>query len=257
MKFRWVVFFLILFGVAHSADSGIKEPHQFSPKECQICHLEVDKNPSKLKPISNSICESCHQKAEENLSHPINISPETSVPSDMPLKDGNLSCITCHFVHPFSVTFKKFTYYLLRRPGKGQTFCSACHRFDENDHIVFENLHMESYQFGDLDSSLDMYTLQCIECHDDKMGTEPGLGVAEKSQHPFSLHFNHPIGVSYVNVSARKPHKFNFAGTLPPNIRFFKGKIGCGTCHNAYKKNSAILVMSNQRSRLCLACHIK
>jgi predicted CXXCH cytochrome family protein len=175
----------------------------------------------------------------------------------MLLEDGRLSCITCHFVHPFSIKFKKFTYSLLRRPGKGKPFCSACHRFDENDHIVFENLHMESYQLTDLNSQVDTYTLQCIECHNDKVGTGVGLVDAGKGRYSSSLRLNHPIGVSYVNVSTIKPHKFNPPSMLSPEIRLVKDKVGCGTCHNAYSKNGAMLVRSNSRSRLCLACHKK
>jgi len=37
-------FFLVSFGLGHTADSSIKEPHQFSEKECQICHIKQNIN---------------------------------------------------------------------------------------------------------------------------------------------------------------------------------------------------------------------
>ena len=257
MKFGWVVFFLVLFGLAHTATSAIKEPHQFSEKECGMCHLDINKNPVGLKAMSSSACESCHSGTKQKLSHPIDISPKISVPPDMPLEDGRLGCITCHFVHPFSNKLNKFSYSLLRKPGKGKIFCNVCHKFNENSHIVYENLHIESYRLGNLRSSFDTYTLQCIECHADKIATCTGFVYAGKWQHNSSLKFNNKIGVSYVRISNIKPRKFNPRNMLSPKIRLVNDKIGCGTCHNASSREKFMLVMSNERSRLCFGCHIK
>ena len=255
MKYGWIVFFLISVGVVLTAYSIGKEPHEFAENECILCHVDVLKDPGSLKPMLSSICESCHPGTKQKLSHPVDISPVSSVPADMPLVDGELSCITCHFAHPFSISNKKSSYFLLRRPGKGAPFCSACHRIDEKGHIVFENVHLGSYQVTDLNTSLDSYTLQCVECHDSYLDN-PGRSLgAGNWQHFARSRLNHPIGVSHVQIAIRKPRKFNPPGALPKEIRLFDGKIGCGTCHNAYSKEKHMLVMNNWRSRLCLECH--
>lgn len=108
-----------------------------------------------------------------------------------------------------------------------------------------------------LNSPLDTYTLQCIECHDDKIRMGVNFVVAKKWQHGSSSRLKHAIGMSYVNISSIKPNKFNPPSMLSPEIRLVQDKIGCGTCHNACSNNKEMLVMSNARSRLCLECHIK
>ena len=132
-------------------------------------------------------------------------------------------------------------------------FCSACHGFDEKGHILFENSHQGSYQVTDRNGTLDEYTLQCVECHDRHLKNPVGAG----SWRHFSARLNHPVGVSYMNVSAKMPGQYNPSVTLPKEIRLFNGKIGCGTCHNIYSKERYKLSMNNVGSRLCMECHIK
>jgi predicted CXXCH cytochrome family protein len=43
--------------------------------------------------------------------------------------------------------------------------------------------------------------------------------------------------------------------SLDPRIRLFDGRVGCGSCHSPYAREHALLVMSNDRSALCLSCH--
>ena len=73
----------------------------------------------------------------------------------------------------------------------------------------------------------------------------------------FNALLNHPVGVSLDRVAVKKPREFNLPQTLPKEIRLFNGKIGCGTCHNAFSNEKSMLVMNNYRSRLCLKCHNK
>jgi predicted CXXCH cytochrome family protein len=257
MRYGWLIFFLISFEVVFTAYSGVKEPHRFSENECRICHLDVQKNPSALKPMLNATCENCHADSRQLISHPIDIPPGISVPPDMPLEDGNIGCITCHYVHPFSIQDKHLGYFLLRRPGRGAVFCSACHGNGTKEHVLFESVHPYPNQKISWETSLDTYTLQCIECHNDKIYVPQGALDREISGHRSSSVRKHPVGISFARIAARSPRRFNPASMLPQEVRLYNGKIGCGTCHSAYSKEKYMLVENNFKSRLCLTCHNK
>lgn len=257
MRYGWVIFFLILFGVVHTAHSSGIEPHQFSENECRICHLDIQNNPAALEPMLSTACEQCHLDSRVQLSHPIDIFPSTPIPADMPLEDGALRCITCHYVHPFSVQDERPRYSLLRRPGRGAVFCSACHGRNTKEHVLFESVHLYPNQKASWETSLDIYTLQCIECHNDKIYVPQGALGIEITGHHSSSGGNHPVGISFVRIAARSPHRFNPSGSLSQEIRLYNGKIGCCTCHSAYSKEKYMLVENNRKSRLCLTCHIK
>ena len=236
--------------------TSLIDPHPFFRNDCEMCHVDADNDPGALKLMSNSRCVGCHTDLEKAQPHPVDIFPNMLVPDDMPLVNGKLGCITCHFFHPFSDRHKNRSGNLLRRPGKGDFFCGACHRIDVKGHVVFENIHRDSECLSTISSSLDTYTLQCVECHDRYLDKSFGTDAAGGPSR-FNRRSNHPVGVSYEQISARNPLKFNHSYSLPRTIRLFNGKIGCGTCHNAFSKEKSMLVMNNWRSQLCLKCHIK
>ncbi len=256
MRSMLVISCLVLIVIALKVYGNLNKVHQFEQKDCVLCHVDIENNKADLKTISASVCEKCHIDRKQKLSHPIEILPMKSIPADMTLADGKMSCITCHFVHPFSVNNIKFRKSFLRRPGRGIFFCSTCHKIDEKGHIVFERVHTGSYQVTNPNGTLDDYTLQCIECHDrsiDRTSHRTGSG---KWEH-FSLKLNHPVGITFSKLARKKPKQFNPSVSLPEEIRLFNGKIGCGTCHNVYSKERYILVTDNFQSRLCLQCHIE
>jgi predicted CXXCH cytochrome family protein len=265
MRYWWVAFIIISIGLIHTGygsaaelfQSSLIDPHQFSKRDCEMCHVDADNNLGNLKLMSNSRCVSCHADLQGSQPHPVDISSNILLPDDMPLVNGRLGCITCHFVHSFSDPYQNRSGNLLRRPGRGAFFCDTCHpRIDGKGHVVYENIHRDSYRLSAINSSLDTYTLQCVECHDRYLDRSFGSGAAWKRS-SFNRRSNHPVGVSLAQISAKKPLKFNHPDALPGNIRLFNGKIGCGTCHNAFSKEKFMLVMNNWRSRLCLQCHIK
>jgi predicted CXXCH cytochrome family protein len=264
MKYRWVAFILISIEFISTAygsagelfQTSLNEPHRFSKKECDLCHADADKDPSRLEPMFNSKCMGCHPDVNQSLSHSVDIAPAISIPGDMPLVNGRMGCITCHYFHPFSDKHKNRSGNLLRRSGKGALFCNACHPVDVKGHVVFENIHRDSFRLSTRNRSLDVYTLQCVECHDRYLDRSFGSTTTRKRS-PFAAGWKHPVGVSLERIAARKPRKFNHPYALPQEIRLYDGKIGCGTCHNAFSKEKSMLVMSNWRSRLCLECHKK
>ncbi len=258
MKHTWMVLLLFSLALALAASGPLPEGvHDFAADQCGRCHRDAENRPGELKPVPSSLCTDCHAEAGRDLSHPVDVVPEKAIPGDMPLVAGRLVCITCHVVHPVTVRNRRLNDSLLRRPGRGAVFCASCHGIDEKGHLVFERIHRGSYKVSDRGTSLDAYTLQCIECHDRRIN-DPGdtLG-AGRWRHGGASRLNHPVGISLDRVAGQNPRQYKRAVTLPPEIRLFDGKIGCGTCHNAYSREKNLLVMRNTGSRLCLACHIK
>jgi predicted CXXCH cytochrome family protein len=264
MRHWWAAVIIVSVGLipagyvsaAELYQTSLADLHQFSRRDCTRCHVDADNDPGNLKPMSNSRCVDCHADLKQPQPHPVDISPNIFVPADMPLVNGKLGCITCHFYHPFSDKYKNRSGNLLRRPGRGAFFCAACHRIKVKGHLVFENIHRDSYRLSARNSSLDTYTLQCVECHDAYLDGSFGFDAAG-NRGGFTRRSNHPVGVSLAQFAARNPLKFNPPDALPQNVRLFNGKIGCGTCHNAFSKEKNMLVMNNWKSRLCLKCHIK
>jgi len=109
-------------------------------------------------------------------------------------------------------------------------------------------------------------TLLCIRCHDGTMasdivsgqGTEPFRNTKHpgvfKSGHQVS---NHPVGVEYPRVG----QDYHPATTVVAKgaVTLPDGKVECTSCHDPHNGADAahMLVMSNQRSALCLTCHKK
>jgi len=265
MRHWWVAFIIISIGLIPTGygsagglyQTALIDPHRFSQRDCEMCHVDADNDPGNLKPMSNSRCVGCHADLQWSQPHPVDIAVNSLLPDDLPLVNGRLGCITCHFAHSFSDKYKNRSGNLLRRPGRGDLFCADCHHgIDAKSHVVYENIHRDSYRLSALDMSLDTYTLQCVECHDRYLDRSFGFETAGK-RGGFNSRSNHPVGVSLTQIAAKNPQKFNHPDTLPQNVRLFNGKIGCGTCHNAFSKEKFMLVVNNRRSRLCLRCHIK
>ena len=54
----------------------------------------------------------------------------------------------------------------------------------------------------------------------------------------------HPIGVEY--MTAYRKGGLKYPSSINPSIRFFNGKIGCGSVYNIYSKERFDLAMSNR-----------
>jgi predicted CXXCH cytochrome family protein len=232
------------------------EPHDFLKNECGYCHIDVQTSPKAINPDVTAGCEKCHTEYSKTQSHPTDIYPMLSTPDDMPLTDGKLTCITCHYVHIDNNVQRNKKHYFLRRQIRGIVFCSACHIIDDKKHIVFESVHKKGYQEKDRSTRIDRMSLECIECHDSYVADIKEILGAGSWNH-FNKEYNHPIGASYRKAIARKSRSFRPVSMLNKEMKLYDGKIGCGTCHNIYSKEKAMLIMNNRGSKLCLECHIK
>ncbi|OGW26583.1 MAG: hypothetical protein A2X56_01635 [Nitrospirae bacterium GWC2_57_13] len=101
--------------------------------------------------------------------------------------------------------------------------------------------------------------LTCVTCHDGSLSTsatvKTGIWVHGRD---FLRHDkgSHPIGVDYESARLRRGRKTDLRplALVDPRIRFFDGKVGCGSCHDPYSKIEKQLVKSDRRSELCFSC---
>jgi len=109
-------------------------------------------------------------------------------------------------------------------------------------------------------------SLICLGCHDgtvasSMIGSSHALlaGVRAGFEVPEGYMWrDHPIGIPYPANNTRdfRPEAFVKA---EGKIRLPEGRIECISCHDPHNQSGVdkMLVMSNRRSALCLACHIK
>ena len=259
-KFKYIgVLICLLVVLATQAESEVKPPHQFLRNQCGLCHATADgtDDVTNLQPVSSEICITCHSGITGSMSHPVDITPGNLLPPEMPLVNGRLSCLTCHFVHPTSLQTNRFRRSLLRKTGMGAQFCMTCHPRGANDHTLFEKAHPGSSSTIGRHVDLDAYTLQCAQCHDRHL--RPGRDVVGRGKwrRPANGQGRHPVGVELADVAAKNPKRFNPPFFLSEQMRLYDGRIGCGTCHSAYSKEKNMLVTDNRAGDLCLQCHIK
>jgi hypothetical protein len=147
----------LLIGMAFFADAGHAE-HRDShkdlrdPAKCMECHTEKPEVPpgeictgkitAPIKDDVTNLCTKCHEYGER--SHPTDVLVDFAVPSDLPLKDNNVTCVTCHYPHNacesehryissslfggFFSKGKKHKTYFLRRTNANGELCLACHK---------------------------------------------------------------------------------------------------------------------------------
>jgi predicted CXXCH cytochrome family protein len=233
-------------------------PHDFTEKECYKCHVSPENNPSRLAGTVKELCLKCHSEGMVNFSHPVEVMPQLSrIPPDFPLRDGKITCNTCHNIHSGKRSlFGRKTYFLRRPNADMRFFCSSCHEEDPQNpgHLVLPmTAHIgRNFMVTDPAEPLDPLTIQCISCHDETIASGADYKIGEGVWN--HIYGPHPIGADYREARMRGSG-LTPVSRLDGRIRLFAGKIGCGTCHDMYSKHSSDLVMSNQESRLCSSCH--
>ncbi|MDA8241706.1 MAG: cytochrome c3 family protein [Nitrospiraceae bacterium] len=237
-----------------------ENPHDFSEADCPKCHVDASENPKVLVTSVTELCLPCHKKTIRKSSHPVDRVPVLArVPADLPLTNGKITCNTCHNIHDKRriSAFGGQTYFL-RRASAGREFCVACHEVGSQGsrHVeIVASAHIGNrYTVTDASALLDPMSLDCIGCHDGTLAKltnyKIGLGVWDHNQG------SHPIGVDY-RECRMKSGQLRPLSRVSRRLRLFNGKIGCGTCHDIYSKNPAMLTMTNEGSRMCLSCHVK
>lgn len=247
------------------------QPHAFS--ECAACHAAGTGTAEAARrltaPVALLCTGSCHRTVlTEGYMHPVNVTPrKTPVPVDMPLSlAGELVCSTCHDVHAERLTpFGERTNFL-RRGERGKAFCRICHARTApggpgHGALLGEAHFRARYDATDATREIDALSRSCISCHDGSFASSPSI-MAGSWTHERNLVANdrgsHPIGVDYEACRVKQGRKTDLRPITAVDwrIRFFQGKVGCGSCHDPYSLIPKRLVMSDRESRLCLSCHM-
>jgi predicted CXXCH cytochrome family protein len=233
--------------------------------QCSTCHLN-DPEQAKRQGIDllmlediDTICMRCHE-VKPTLSHPSNVMASQKPPETFPLDwAGRITCVTCHYTH--RGIRPDVTGYIIRGEQVGRSLCQRCHGsgFDQASHAAsLDKSHLASAEpQAGARALLDEISLQCLGCHDGTVARTKSAGLAGSKgawQHS-QIGLSHPIGVEY--PPSRNPKQYHPQGLLDSRIQLFEGKLGCATCHGPYSSEKHGLVMSNDRSALCLTCHIK
>jgi predicted CXXCH cytochrome family protein len=254
IKLLTIILFFTCAATAVYALSG--RQHNFTERECSLCHYDVKNEPHHIKPTVILACNACHLKIKQNWSHPTDIYPVRSIPAVLPLVDGRVTCITCHYTHPKqNVNFPQNN-HLVRQVSRGIEFCMSCHEIDKEKHIGVVNIHPGTFRSKDHSTRIDRMSLACIECHFSHMNSADGfLGTSRWGR--FQKGFTHHVGIEYNRISPRNRRNFNPFSMMSKDVKLYGGKIGCGTCHSIYSKERNMLVMNNNGSKLCFQCHAK
>ena len=108
-------------------------------------------------------------------------------------------------------------------------------------------------------SQLDVYSIQCLGCHDSDSGGGGGGGAGGPSvrisvggvvRHG-SDSANHPIDVEY--AAAARYGGYRQPESLDPAVLLPAGRVSCVSCHAGYASRHGQLVRT--RRSLCAECH--
>jgi predicted CXXCH cytochrome family protein len=220
-------------------------------------------------------CESCHAAAV-GFSHPVDVVPSMTVPAELPLLDGRITCITCHDNSSAALhrQARAEGTDLLRMPSSDGRLCSACHdamspRRGDRHALMLQRAHLrwpEDPERGGAAPSSDapraMFDPQsgtCLSCHDGSVAPDIGhetAGFAIGNGGALGFPGNHPIGVEYPRTAPdRKGPPLKDPSILDDRIRLYNDRVGCLTCHSPYSSQRGLLVLPNAGSALCLNCH--
>jgi predicted CXXCH cytochrome family protein len=215
--------------------------------------------------MTSAQCLECH-RTESVLSHPNQVVPTMSVPADFPLDEGQVNCITCHrdtFAEHAGVTAG---HALLRGELTGQAFCAACHAQEglsrQGQHATaLTKAHLVWPGRPRVDSvnpfpSAHDDSKACLSCHDGTIAAD-SFGGARSSGIAADALTGHPIAVAYPAGGAAQAGLFKPLAGLDIRVRLCGGEVTCNTCHSLYSKEPGQLVLRNDASALCTACHVQ
>ena len=287
-----IIFLLVLpsllFSAKEKSNSAGTVPKDidihYTGKYCSECH---EKTPVKggdkfLKYDGDftQLCK-CHGFTPGTYIHPVNVVPSKEkrkkIPEDFPLKDGKISCSTCHDIYlqcrenpRYKIINRRF---LRGAPYVSRTtLCFRCH--DEKQYTMLDP-HNQLTEKGAI------IVDKCLYCHvekpDEKTATFKEVRlIGNLEALCFRCHFKqsrfHPINANHLVkpspaiIENMKDAEQKFGIILPLD---YEGKITCPTCHNPHErgvipwdkpgaKGASVkyrLRLSELNLQICIACH--
>jgi predicted CXXCH cytochrome family protein len=116
-----------------------------------------------------------------------------------------------------------------------------------------------SRSFADSSKSIDNFSNDCLSCHDGVMAQNFNVRVKNNPNDRVigleDIIGGHPVGMEYENYASVNGKEYRGQVRFSNEMVFAEGKVGCLTCHNPLNSSKGHLVMKNDRSELCFACH--
>jgi len=225
--------------------TGSPEFH-YTGKYCSECHEQTPERGGnkylKYDGDYNLLCK-CHLKTPDSYIHPTDIVPsdkkQTKIPSDLPLEEGKLTCLTCHDLYRQCQERVVDRYSLRGMPYRRTTdFCFKCH--DQSNYVMLDP-HKQFDEKGEIVKE------KCLYCHsevpdekqvrreDPKLIGELGV-LCQRCHIRMAMRgggFNHmarPTGGTLAKMTTTEE---KFKAILPLDEQ---GRTTCATCHNPHDK---------------------
>ncbi|MGA1845537.1 cytochrome c3 family protein [Deferribacter abyssi] len=251
-----------------------KDPHN-SKYLCLVCHeSKGSENSINLKFDGDDValCEQCHNEATVGIeAHSVNFtykpSDEVRIPDNFPLKDGKVTCMTCHVFD--CLTGNHNDKYLRGEYIRREKFCYNCHNAT---HFKKYNPHKQVNENGDL------IVESCVICHKKQPDISKDRGIEsvvlkgdinELCNGCHQIKGVHPTGINHLRVPNEdiKKRIKRFLRKEKIYVPFGENfKILCVTCHLPHQyemlKNQATgkyakRTRFNSGYELCIMCHLK
>ncbi len=276
------------------AAASVRNPH-WDASRCNDCHQM--QGPRAL-PIADDrvdqTCLNCHDGEKASLEpHPIGRlaqHDDIHTPTDWPLNDGRLSCITCHDIQRHcepNATRPTVNSALLRHhdPDQPMAFCTKCHvptddwRLSPHDQIAADgslrtntctfchvgepNNNRSGRRLGNAELRADSSDV-CLTCHTKHWDYSPEGHV----ERPTTSKIRARMAERADGISA-----YTSAGYQNSVLPLTNQKVTCYTCHNphapglfptgsqlgsyATDETDRAIDLRLNRDDLCLSCHLK
>jgi len=251
-------------------------PHG-DPERCTACHVPEEAGEFSTLLFDDNVmalCQSCHdgKKAPREV-HPVAVSVASMaerIPSEFPLCEGQMTCLTCHDMAKSCQGPENQAMFLRGAPGNRRVdFCGHCHGSDQ----------AKPFNVHDQKDADHLKTESCLWCHVGPWDTEtPGYENPEYLLRPYGTKLcenchavasDHPAGGPHVNQEPSEAmvwymaaHEMRARMSLPFKdlLQYVKAakrmprtlpldansRITCYTCHNPHE--TGVIRGSNPRA---------